>query len=958
MGLEVKDAVWKKIKFGKTLEIVSDAIVILGVMAYILTIFKPQFMLSETFTTGGDMGSHMYAAKYMVEYLVPNYKLAGWSMDWYAGFPAFEYYFPLPFLWIAILEKIFSFKIAFKLVTASGVFLLPLTTYVSMRLIGFRYPMPALACAFSLNMLFNEEYSMWGGNIKSTLAGQFTFTIGLALTVLFLGLIYAYAERKKYCLTAGITLAAVPLCHVYTLIWGVVASMSIMFLGGRKDFIQRTNRMWTVYLFGFMLSAFWSLRHIYKFQWATPFGAWRSQSIWDAVPTILTPYYFFAGLAIVLYFIRPKKELGYIIFWTSSATAIYGILHMGITEHLLDVRFLPFAYLGILYMAAYTLAEIIGHLRGKAIGVFIVVILTFMWVNNNQAFLEVGSGLIRGESGWNESVQVVSKSLNEFEYVGDVPGWVKWNYEGYENKAGWGVLNETFNYMNTLPKARVVHEFSSTHSSWGTPRTLELIPFFTKHPVLEGLYIEASLSSPYHFYMQSEYSTSATCPMSWMRCTQYNLENAKKHFKYFAPTYFLASTDALKKELQADSDFKFMRGFPNGLQIFSLNEPSPLIEVPYYKPQAMVSYDWKVDSMKWWKNVDETEVPLVFFQKESNVPKDKFSNILHSEDLDAELPRIKLVKCKVAYEVYNERVDVETSCPGQPHLIKISYNPSWKVIGADEIYLASPSFMLVYPNEKKFTLYYGTTLAEKFAIFLSYSGLILVFAVIFSRTKVGKKIFRDNGFDEKGRVYVDKLQIIEEKAVAFILGLRRHWIKILILGMVIVILYSISKHFGEINEDCNSICLGSGFSGGQAAFPYMRAGSDHYDMGFTSVDENRRRVLKCTAQCDESRGEFVYVSGGYVKFNMESTPTKTHKMTLRIDDSYWCRTMDIKVNGKYVASVKNGDDKVGWTTREYTIEGSYFTSNIAVIEFSHNTPNCIGVDVSDVWLESLDCNCN
>src|SRR6185369_8934250 len=105
----------------------------------------------------------------------------------YCGYPLFQFYFPLPFLVISGLSLLMPFQVAFKIGTVLGSFLLPVTSYLSLRLMGVPFPGPALAAVAPLCFLFMEANSMWGGNIPSTLAGEFALSLGLALTVLFFG---------------------------------------------------------------------------------------------------------------------------------------------------------------------------------------------------------------------------------------------------------------------------------------------------------------------------------------------------------------------------------------------------------------------------------------------------------------------------------------------------------------------------------------------------------------------------------------------------------------------------------------------------------------------------------------------------------------------------------------------------------------------------------------------------
>ena len=75
-------------------------------------------------STGGDTGAHVWFPDYLSDHLLP-WRVAGWSHDFYAGFPAGQFYFPFPALLIVLLDVVLPYNIAFKLVTALGPVALP-----------------------------------------------------------------------------------------------------------------------------------------------------------------------------------------------------------------------------------------------------------------------------------------------------------------------------------------------------------------------------------------------------------------------------------------------------------------------------------------------------------------------------------------------------------------------------------------------------------------------------------------------------------------------------------------------------------------------------------------------------------------------------------------------------------------------------------------------------------------
>ena len=131
------------------------------------------------------MASHYYTAYYMKYYLLPHGKISGWTPGNYAGFPILNFYFEFPFALMALLSYIIPLEVSFKLATILGIILLPIMSFIFFKLMNFKFPIPIIAAISSLAFLFIESHSMWGGNIPSTLAGEFTYSIGLSLSVLF-----------------------------------------------------------------------------------------------------------------------------------------------------------------------------------------------------------------------------------------------------------------------------------------------------------------------------------------------------------------------------------------------------------------------------------------------------------------------------------------------------------------------------------------------------------------------------------------------------------------------------------------------------------------------------------------------------------------------------------------------------------------------------------------------------
>src|SRR3546814_17122668 len=50
------------------------------------------------------MGAHVWGPAFLRDNLLPELRLSGWTPDWYAGFPAYQFYMVLPSLLIVALD--------------------------------------------------------------------------------------------------------------------------------------------------------------------------------------------------------------------------------------------------------------------------------------------------------------------------------------------------------------------------------------------------------------------------------------------------------------------------------------------------------------------------------------------------------------------------------------------------------------------------------------------------------------------------------------------------------------------------------------------------------------------------------------------------------------------------------------------------------------------------------------
>ena len=115
-------------------------LVVAGAALFVLAQLHPSLLVRDTTPAGGDMGAHVWLPAFLRDHLLHHGRLTGWAPDWYLGFPALTFYFPLPSLLIVVLGVLLPYGVAFKLVTVLGLIGLPVAAWAFGRLIGMRFP--------------------------------------------------------------------------------------------------------------------------------------------------------------------------------------------------------------------------------------------------------------------------------------------------------------------------------------------------------------------------------------------------------------------------------------------------------------------------------------------------------------------------------------------------------------------------------------------------------------------------------------------------------------------------------------------------------------------------------------------------------------------------------------------------------------------------------------------------
>ncbi|MGI9528878.1 MAG: hypothetical protein ACR2NG_04140 [Acidimicrobiia bacterium] len=680
-----------------------------GVLGPILrdgqSLWRLPYLLVANTPTGGDMGAHVLLPKVLLEEVLPSGRIMGWSMDWYAGFPALYFYFPLPALTTVGLDLVLPYGIAFKLVTILGLIALPTATYFFVRFLGFTRFLASIGAVAGSLFVFMESYSIFGANIKSTLAGEFSFSWSFALSVLYIGMVVRdYRNGRIFNPWTGIVLGLTALAHIITTIVAVFTVVPLLFaplvvlIVNRSDFKRSVSGAAGVvvsWVIGFSVSAFWSAAlGVHVFSGMTSDMGWAPvttivgnyQNPGSPIPGELVPVLVLAAIGMVWTAFR-RDDVAIAIWMTFWPLIGYFLIaHFDLTI-LYNARLLPYWYFGLYVFA------------GLAIGLGCVAIGR-RFADRHRATLVIGAVA---------AVLMVGASALSMH---DLPGWVKWNYEGYEGKQAWPEYENLMRTMDELPPGRIMWEANSEMNKYGTPMALMLFPFWSEgHESMEGLFFESSLTTPFHFLNASEVSSRPSNPVRGLQYRGMDFDRATKHLAVYDVSYYVSYTE----EARAAADefgLEILAEAPPWT-IFALPDANR-VDVAEWEPVVWAGEEDFVDAaLEWYDDVENLDVWLV---EEGPAEWQRVTTV--DERLEALRP-IEGSGTATVTTFEDHTVRFTTDAVGVPHLVKVSYFPNWQAEGADGVYRVAPSLMLVVPTETDVTLEFGRTWVEVFGMALT-----------------------------------------------------------------------------------------------------------------------------------------------------------------------------------------------------------------------------------------------
>jgi 6-pyruvoyl-tetrahydropterin synthase related domain len=567
------------------------------VLAVTLWALHPSLLVADTLTAGGDTGAHVALPWFLRTELLPHGQLTGWYPGWFDGFPLYTYYFVLSDLLAALGSFVVPYTVAFKLTTVLGSLLLPVCAYAMGRLFRLRAPVPACLAASTLPFLFESSFTISGGNLFSTLAGEYAFSLSLALSLVALGLVARGLRTGRGVVAGAVALSVTLAAHVLPWLWALAGIAILVVVDLAPPRLRLTDPvpgdrtapravvasyLARAGLLSAALSAWWLVPWVTGQSYAISMGylndgapgqaSFAHQLFPSGDRVMLVAALLGLGVAWA-----KRSRFG---VWLTTLTALSGAAYVLDPQgSLWNERLLPFWFFGgwltCGWLFGVTASWVAQRWRQHA---------AERWVADVHAGVRRRRAPRPLPTGWPAAVggavaaglvavvvvvppmtslvpRSVLSAIGITPGANEVPVWAAYNFTGYQGVPGWSSYDkdwaEYHAVIQMMAQAGAVHgcgqamwEYDPSETNFGTTESLMLLPYWTDNCIgsMEGLLFESSATTPYHFLNQSELSLRPSDPMVGL---PYGLSGSPnvvlglRHLQLLGVRYFLAYSPAI-----------------------------------------------------------------------------------------------------------------------------------------------------------------------------------------------------------------------------------------------------------------------------------------------------------------------------------------------------------------------------------------------------------------------------
>lgn len=702
---------------------------------FVFVNLRPDLIFADTRPITGDIVVHNGLVGAVTRHLWDHGLFSGWSMQWSAGFPLYRFYISLPALLVALFDVVLPAAVALKLVTALSLVAVPIACWALARWMGLAPLTQALFAVASLVALFDSSQNNAGGNIGSTVLGEFPYEWGMVCALLAIGLFASGVRGPRRWAIAGLLLAVTALCHPIAAIVVSVGLVCQVAVRPRSEWRAAAVSVAASGLVAALVAAYWYIPFVWYGNAAIS-GDFTKRVNYR---TFLFPYSWWIELVIAVLVVaavvgaiarRERTTLG-LVLTTLACLLIVVFIPQG---PLYNMRFAPYWNLFRLLLAAVgvsTLAQLLAPLRSRvgelAVGVVTLLSITFV-IAWNQATLPFEHRTISSQGDWNLTYS--SKWIVGPERRLTVSQqWQAVTFAGMERGPNYGEWEELIRTLRSTSSTegcgRLAYEFSP--GGWyGSRYDMQLIPSETDGcvSVVNGL-VTGSPVSNLQFVAETSWSIQGERYIGGLPYEAGpDLDVAVRYLRELGADYFVAYSPDIVSVASKTEGLSVIRSF--GRWTLYRVEGTQLVEPLAAQPIVDSSIDakkpWADASMQWFIAA-RPELRRFSPDGPSSWQRDSWKNaeapLLDGAAGDAS---VKVTDVQLGEDSVRFHIDKV----GVPVMVRVSWYPTWQVEGADGPWRVAPNWMVVVPTDNDVVLRSEAGGMETFSSVLTVIGLLSI----------------------------------------------------------------------------------------------------------------------------------------------------------------------------------------------------------------------------------------
>ena len=339
-------------------------------------------------------------------------------------------------------------------------------------------------------------------------------------------------------------------------------------------------------------------------------------------------------------------------------------------------------------------------------------------------------------------------------------GWTRYNFEGYEGRPAYGGVQgaDRHDGRASAPDppfgcGRAIWENNEATGAYGTTMALMLLPHWTDGCIdsMEGLFFEASGTTPYHFLTASAISTQSSDPVRELRYDDSDTAKGVPYMQSLGVRYLMVFTQEAKDQADAlppgrDPQLthrgreRAVEDLPGRRQPARRGpgHPAGRRQPARRRPARAPPGDWaragsrtatsgrrcpptavrRTGSASTWSRMRRATTA-----RTPGEPGHKVDVVIPDEPIDpVTLPQVTVSNIQLG----DQDISFDVDQIGVPTLVKVSYFPNWQVEGAEGPWRIGPNMMVVVPTSNHVRLYFARSTLDYVAYGLTLLGIVLL----------------------------------------------------------------------------------------------------------------------------------------------------------------------------------------------------------------------------------------